>query len=101
MKTTIQTLSLSSLLIALAATVGATAGVPLPSPLSAEALLGAFTAVGTALVMVADYSRNRRALPGANTRRSGAATLFPAPEAFARPLSPMVPYAAAGDSRQA
>jgi len=101
MKTTLQSLSLSSLLVALAATVAATAGVPLPTSLSAEALLGAFTAVGTALVMLTDYSRKGRALPVGNALSSGTPTLYPAPEAFAQRLPQSIPCTATHGGQRA
>jgi len=101
MKTTFHTLSLSSLLVALTATVAATAGAPLPTALSPEALLDAFTAVGAVSLMLADYSRNRRVLSPVNAPTSGITTLLPAHEAFARRLAHLSPEPAAGGGRGA
>jgi len=83
MKTNLTSISLTSLLVLLAAAAAGLAGASLPAALSPETMVAAFGAAGTLSLFLFEYARNPRLRPLV-ARPAPHPRLIPAADAFSR-----------------
>jgi len=84
MKTNLTSISLTSLLVLLAAAAAGLAGASLPAALSPETMVAAFGAAGTLSLFLFEYARNPRRLRPLVARPAPHPRLIPAADAFSR-----------------
>jgi hypothetical protein len=84
MKTNLTSISLTSLLVLLAATAAGLTGASIPAALSAETMLATFAAAGALCLFFLDYARSPRPLRPLVSRSALRPRLQPAMEAFSR-----------------
>lgn len=83
MKLNLTSISLTSLLVLLAAAAAGFAGASLPAALSAETVLAYFGTAGALSLFLFEYARTPRRLRLASERYAPLPRLMPAPEVFA------------------
>ena len=84
MKTNLTSISLTSLLVLLAATAAGLTGASIPAAFSAETMLATFGAAGALSLFFLDYARSHRPLRPRVSRSALRPRLLPAVEAFSR-----------------
>ena len=84
MKTNLTSISLTSLLVLLAAAAAGLTGASIPAALSAETMLATFGAAGALCLFFLEYARSPRRLRPLVSRPALRPRLLPAVEAFSR-----------------